>query len=234
MSHGTEHHLEEAEHAQHHAADPFAARVAMTMAIIAAGLACVTMLSHRSHNETLAYRLEASDQWGYYQAKKNRGYMYDALADLRGELATDTNKVLQEIAELKAKQELDSPNDEESAEASPAGRDKPEKGESGKDKAKSPQEKWRSKAQDYEKEGEQIKEKAEALQHKSEHAHHMSALFDLGELGIELALVFCSLAVLTKRKNFWHSGLIIGAVGFGVAMLAFTPFGVSMIGQVFR
>jgi hypothetical protein len=38
MSHGTEHHLEEAEHAHHHAMDPFNARVAMTMAMIAAAL----------------------------------------------------------------------------------------------------------------------------------------------------------------------------------------------------
>jgi hypothetical protein len=37
-----EHHLEHAEHAQHAAHDPFDRRVTMTIAIIAAMLACVT------------------------------------------------------------------------------------------------------------------------------------------------------------------------------------------------
>src|SRR5260370_41942650 len=66
--------------------DPFDRQVAMTMAIIAAVLACVTMLSHRAHDDSLSllaegnrmttaaniHHTEASDQWGYYQAKNNR------------------------------------------------------------------------------------------------------------------------------------------------------------------
>src|SRR5256885_8525131 len=76
MSHGTEEHLEHAEHAQHPVQDPFYRQVAMTMAIVAAALACVTMLSHREHTETLRlqneatiHHTQASDQWAYYQAK---------------------------------------------------------------------------------------------------------------------------------------------------------------------
>src|SRR4051812_34094187 len=71
MAHGTEHHLEEAHHAEHARHDPFDRRVAMTMAIVAAALACVTMLSHRAHNETLKNTTEAANQWAYFQAKKN-------------------------------------------------------------------------------------------------------------------------------------------------------------------
>ena len=51
MSHGTEHHLEHAEHAQHQAHDPFDRRVAVSMAIMAAVLAGVTLASHRGHTE---------------------------------------------------------------------------------------------------------------------------------------------------------------------------------------
>src|SRR5438445_140893 len=74
MAEGTEKHLEHAEHARHAAHDPFDRRVAMTMAIVAAVLACVTMLSHRSHNETL--RLQ-SDSLGikneaiHFQSQSN-------------------------------------------------------------------------------------------------------------------------------------------------------------------
>ena len=89
MSEGTEHHIEEAEHAQHAAHHPFDRRVAMTMAIVAAALACVTPLSHRADNEVLQDQInsakqisKASDQWAYYQAKKNREYMYEADAAL--------------------------------------------------------------------------------------------------------------------------------------------------------
>src|SRR5262249_29155682 len=77
MTHGHAH--EEAEHAEHHAADPFARRVAMSMVAIAAVLAAVKVLGHRTHNETLAYEIKAgvthtqeSDQWNFFQAKKMR------------------------------------------------------------------------------------------------------------------------------------------------------------------
>src|ERR1043166_991862 len=89
MSHGTEEHLEHAEHAQHPVHDPFYRQVAMTMPIVAAVLACVTMLSHREHTETLRLQNEAtilqtraSDQWAYYQAKKNREYQYEIAGEM--------------------------------------------------------------------------------------------------------------------------------------------------------
>ena len=95
----TEHHLEHAEHVPHAALNPFDRQVAMTMAMVAAVLACVSMLSHRAHNDTLKLRIlanddltEASNRWGHYQAKKNRAYMYAADALLLGVMAKDTSK----------------------------------------------------------------------------------------------------------------------------------------------
>ena len=41
------------------------------------------------------------------------------------------------------------------------------------------------------------------------------------ETSIELALVLCSIAVLTRRSPFWFAGIGVGAVGFVVAMCAF-------------
>ena len=43
----------------------------------------------------------------------------------------------------------------------------------------------------------------------------------LGELGIELALVLCSVAVLTKRPGFWYSGMAFGLVGLAVSLSSF-------------
>jgi hypothetical protein len=199
MSHGTEHHLEEAEHAQHHAADPFNTRVAMTMAMIAAALACVAMLSHRTHNETIQSQIhandnltEASNQWGYFQAKKNRQYMFDVNAKVLAILAKDM------------------------------------KDSSAKEEAAGLIEDLKKDVARYEKDVEKIEDDAKKLTDKAKdfdkeavHAHHMSNRFDLGELGVELALVFCSLAVLTKRKPFWYSGVVVGVIGFAVAMSAY-------------
>ncbi len=195
MSHGTEEHLEHAEHAQHadHSAqDPFFRRVAMTMAIVAAVLACVTMLSHREHTETLRLQNEAtirhtraSDQWSYFQAKKNREYFYDVSGFILEPLAAkaDNSKALL---------------------------------------AKS--EEWKTKAQKYEQDAAAIQEKADSLtnqaeefQKESEHAHHRADWYDRGELGVELALVLCSLAVLTKRAEFWYGGIGFGILGAAIA-----------------
>src|SRR5437899_7973243 len=84
MSHRPEHHIEHAEHAAHAAHDPFERRVTLSIAITAAVLASVTLLSHRAHNATLHLQLEANDafsqasnEWNYFQSKKNRLYLYE-------------------------------------------------------------------------------------------------------------------------------------------------------------
>ena len=185
MSQGTEHHVEEAEHAAHAAHNPFDRRVALSMAIVAAALASVTLLSHRSHNEVTVLKTEESDQWSYFQAKKNRGYMYGADAELleatskeapNSEAATKTEKIIK---------------------------------------------KWKDNEKKYEEETKELEKKAKELNHEGHMAHLSSNFFDLGELGIEIALVLCSVALLAKRKAFWLTGIAVGALGFIVAMGGF-------------
>src|SRR5262245_51095846 len=82
---GTHEHLQQAEHAQH-ASSYFERKVAMTIAVIAAALAGVSVLGHRAHNDVLslqadpnrlrteaaAARVESSNQFAWYQAKRQR------------------------------------------------------------------------------------------------------------------------------------------------------------------
>jgi hypothetical protein len=75
MEHPAEH-VEHVEHQQHAAHSPFDRRVAMSIAIIAAILAGVTMLSHRAHNDTIVYQNKATDAWNYYQAKNQLDRIY--------------------------------------------------------------------------------------------------------------------------------------------------------------
>ncbi len=65
-----------------HVKEPFERNVAVTMAIIAAGLALVTVLGHIFANEELLAQQKASDQWAYYQAKSIRRYESDIARDL--------------------------------------------------------------------------------------------------------------------------------------------------------
>lgn len=195
MAHGTEQHLEHAEHVQHHALDPFDRRVAMTMAILAAVLAGVTMQSHRAHNQTLAMHIqanddmtEASNQWAYYQAKKNRQYLYEEQADALGVTAKDP--------------------------ASPDAGPRADQLIQG----------WRDKAKEYKSDTDKIQTKAESLTVEAKaklkeaaHLHHRADRFDYGHFGLELALVVCSIAVLTKLRGFWYAGMIVGAVGAAAA-----------------
>jgi hypothetical protein len=68
------------EHA-HHAQEPFDKKVAVTMAIIAAILATVSVIAHVFSNEELLAQQQASDQWAFYQAKSIRRYSSDVARD---------------------------------------------------------------------------------------------------------------------------------------------------------
>ena len=69
------------EHVEH-AKDPFDKRVAATMAILAAGLAVVSVLGHIATTDELLNQQKASDQWAYYQAKNIRRYQSEVARDL--------------------------------------------------------------------------------------------------------------------------------------------------------
>jgi hypothetical protein len=175
--------LEHAEHMQHAAHSPFDRKVAMTMAIVAACLACMTMLSHRAHTATLYWQAQASDKWNQYQAKKIRQYEYEAYLLMLAALAKDPAK---EEAAAKA------------------------------------QKTWQDHVDKYKDELVGMGKDAHEDEERSHGFHAHSDRFDLGELGTELALVLCSLAVLTKRAPFWYVGVTIGAIGLIVGLTAFT------------
>jgi hypothetical protein len=183
MSHGPEHHLEEAEHAHHATQDPFTRQVAMTMAIAAATLACVTLLSHRAHNDNMAHQIKANDMWNWFQVKKDRGYtkadravMLEAIS---GAASAPTAKWATTVKE------------------------------------------WRDKATAYADDAESNQQKAREEERLAEEAHHCSNFYDWGELGLQLGLVLCSVAVLTKRSLFWFSGIGVSVVGVVLALYGF-------------
>jgi len=201
MANPTEHALEHGEHATHAAHDPFDRRVTISISVTAALLACVTLLGHRAHSDTLQLSIqsndaltEASNQWNYFQAKKTRQYLYETAATrtrmdiehpaLPKETAAEWTKKVQE--DLKY---------------------------------------WKDNAGRYRTEGEEIKTKAEELteqskhlRNQSTHIHHAGTWYDMAELCVEIALVLCSIAILTKKRNFWYAGLCGSGLGTCLAL----------------
>jgi Domain of unknown function (DUF4337) len=190
MTHTPDQHVEHADHAAHAAQNPFDRQVTMTIAIVAAVLACATMLAHRAHTLTLSLQIEANDAatqtfnvWTQYQAKRNRQDLQATKLSLVKVLGTAT------------------PSEE----------------------AKKEQDSWKEEIERYHHETTELAEKAkehqqemEKLRKESHHIHHAADLYDTAELSVELALVLCAVAVLTKRRGFWYAGLVLGAVGLAI------------------
>jgi len=207
MGHGPEETLEHAEHAQHAAHNPFDRRVTVSIAIVAAILAAVTMVGHEAHNETLrlqgdaikeqalvgVYRTDTADQYAFYQAKKNRGVMYEAFLDFVSmmPLRFGTEQV-QEKATGKWKKQV-----EQYAKELP---------------------KMLEEAEKLKKKAEESQERADKAVSDSHKVHAQADRFDLGELALQLGVVLCSMAILTKSRPFWYSGLACSLLGLLVAL----------------
>jgi hypothetical protein len=189
----THEHLEHAEHAQHAIHDPFTSRVALTIAVIAAVLAAVTLLSHRAHTETLQLQIEAgilqtqaSDKWNEFQANNIRRHEYAASARLVEVVALAPGK------ESQAAQVRDD---------------------------------WKQKVADYEGgkldalkgQATRLDDETAAKRHESHFTHARGSRFDLGELAVELGLVLCSIAVLTRKREFWYAGIAAAVAGAVIA-----------------
>jgi type II secretory pathway pseudopilin PulG len=189
----------------------FDRNVAMTMVIIAAVLAVITLLAHRTDNEVLSQQVEAanlrteaniyhtraSDQWAYYQAKNIKSTEYQGFLALLAALKPPMTAADRKGMEL--------------------------------------QEDWGAKVRKYEgTELPQLKASAEQLVNqalrleaesgqavkRSYEAHFRGERLDLAELAVELALVLCSLAVLTKGPGFWYAGIAAGVLGALIGITA--------------
>jgi hypothetical protein len=210
MGEGPEEHLEHAEHAQHAAHNPFDRRVTVSIAIVAAILAAVTMAGHQAHNETLRlqgeaikeqslvgiYRTDTANQYAFYQAKKNRGVMYEAFLDF--------------VSMLSLKEGSDKANEKATG-------------------------KWKKQIAQYDSElpkmltdAKKLEVETKEYQDKTANAiqdshttHAQADRYDLGELGLQLGVVLCSMAILTKSRNFWYSGLLCSLLGVLIALSGF-------------
>ena len=72
-------------------------------------------------------------------------------------------------------------------------------------------------AEKYRKDDEEIQKQARELEDESHLKGRQALRLHLGEVFLEIAIVFGSLAILTKREAVWVAAIVLGAVGVGVA-----------------
>jgi uncharacterized protein DUF4337 len=143
------------------------------MGVVAAMLACVTLMGHRLHTEETVQQTKAADGWAFFQAKNTRYHMYAADAKL---------------AELIGPQ--------------------------GASQAKE----WRLKAEEEKRDADHIREENEKLDEETHAVARRAAFFDGSEIFLEIAIVLCSVSLLTGTESFWKMSFASVALGVGVAL----------------
>jgi len=67
----------------------------------------------------------------------------------------------------------------------------------------------------------EIEKEAHGLEDEVATEQRRANRFDLGEVCLEAAIVIASLTLLTKRREFWQLGILIGVAGVGIALTGF-------------
>jgi hypothetical protein len=90
-----------------------------------------------------------------------------------------------------------------------------------KEKATVLAEKYGKEAERYDKEKEEAGEKAREFEKEKDALSKRADRFDAAEVLLEIALIICSLTLLTKKRFFWGLGAVVGVVGILAGASAF-------------
>ena len=90
-----------------------------------------------------------------------------------------------------------------------------------KEKAEALREKYLKETDRYEKEKDEVSEQAKELEKERESSSRRADRYEAGEVILEIALIICSLTLLTKKRIFWLSGIALGLVGLGTTLSGF-------------
>jgi hypothetical protein len=162
--------------------DPFERRVALTIAIIAVGLAIMATLGDHAQTEAILQTNHASDQWAFYQAKSLKSH---AVASENATLdallrATQTD-------DPKTKARIDDNTKEQKR---------------------------------YETDQAEIKKNAEELSGEAQHETGIDNRYHLGAMILQMAIVLCSVAILSRWRGIWIVGILVALAGFAVGLSA--------------
>ena len=90
-----------------------------------------------------------------------------------------------------------------------------------KEKTEALREKYLKETGRYEQEKDEVSEQAKELEKERESSSRRADRYEAGEVLLEIALIICSLTLLTKKRIFWLSGIALGLIGLGTTLSGF-------------
>lgn len=90
-----------------------------------------------------------------------------------------------------------------------------------KEKTEALREKYLKETDRYEQEKDEASEQAKELEKERESSSRRADRYEAGEVILEIALIICSLTLLTKKRIFWLFGIALGLIGLGTTLSGF-------------
>jgi hypothetical protein len=90
-----------------------------------------------------------------------------------------------------------------------------------KEKTELLREKYQKEVQRYSSDKDSISDKAKEEENERDVLRAKADRFDAGEGILEIALVICSLTLLTDKKFFWYAAILIGTAGIVISLAGF-------------
>jgi uncharacterized protein DUF4337 len=82
---------------------------------------------------------------------------------------------------------------------------------------------WTEKAAQEKSQADEIRHDTEALDHETQLTASRANFFDASEVFLEIAIVLCSIALLTGGVRFWQISFLSAAIGLVTAVMGFRP-----------
>jgi Domain of unknown function (DUF4337) len=90
-----------------------------------------------------------------------------------------------------------------------------------KERTEAMREQYLKELERYEKEKDEISDKAKELESERALVGRRGDRFDAAEGTLEIALIICSLTLLTKKRFFWLAGILVGIAGVAMGVSGF-------------
>ena len=173
--------------------DPFSKQVAITIALLAVVLAIIENKGDNAKTDAIIKTSEAANRWGYYQSKSIKQNIYETELEILSHL----NPVVSEAGTL----DPEATAHRKSLSASMANA--------------------AATAKRYDSEKGGIKKEAEQFEAAAEANGKINDRCDHAALSMQIAVVVCSVAILSRWRLFWYIGIGLGVVGALIGMSAF-------------
>jgi len=173
--------------------DPFSKQVAITIALLAVVLAVIENKGDNAKTDAIIKTSEAANRWGYYQSKSIKQNLYETELEILSHLKPSTPEVGVVDPEAVSRRKA----------------------------LQASMEKAIATAKRYDSEKGDIKKEAEQFEAAAEANGKINDRCDHAALSLQIAVVICSVAILSRWKLFWYIGLGLGLAGLLIGITAF-------------